>query len=494
MAMLIAIDAGTTGIRALAVDAAASITEISYRELTQSFPSPGWVEHDPAEIWSLVIETLNEVAALLHARGETVAAIGITNQRETTVAWDRTSGAALAPAIVWQDQRTAARCATLRSSDRHEAIRAMTGLVLDPYFSATKMEWLLASGTLDRANELALGTVDSWILWNLTGTFATELSNASRTMLCDIDAGAWSPELCSIFGVPPESLAPIKASCGRFAAVTNPAVASLKGVAVSGILGDQQAALFGQACFSPGMVKATYGTGAFVMANAGTTRPAPTEGLLTTVAWADEDEVTFALEGSAFIAGAAIQWLRDELGIIEDASALEPLARTASEAGGLSFIPAFAGLGSPWWDDTATGALVGITRGSGRAELASAVIDALAFEVRAITDAMGANGAGLREIRVDGGAAVMDLLLERLADQARLRVTRPRSLERTALGVASLAGLAEGFFRSTEQLSELWQEAASFSPSDDLERCQLAYDRWLDALARSRDFQHHAQP
>jgi glycerol kinase len=491
MATLIAIDAGTTGIRALGIDSSAQVSDVSYRELPQSFPQPGWVEHDPKTIWGLVVETVTEVADRIRSRRETIAAIGITNQRETVVAWDRESGRALAPAIVWQDKRTAARCAALRSVGHLERIRSLTGLVLDPYFSASKMEWLLESGAVDRADSLSLGTVDSWILWNLTHEFATDLSNASRTMLCDISSGAWSSELCELFGVPRASLAEIRPSCGRFGVVDHPDLSSLEGVPVSGILGDQQAALFGQACFSPGMVKATYGTGAFVLSNAGTTRPEPTDGLLTTVAWDDGDDVTYATEGSAFIAGAAVQWLRDELQVIEHASDLEPLARRATGAGGLSFIPAFSGLGSPWWDDTARGALFGITRGSNRASLASAVVDALAFEVRAITDAMGAiPGAALKEIRVDGGAAAMDLLLHRLADQSGLVVARPRSLETTATGAATIAGLAEGVFASKGALEDLWQAQHSFEPALERSTADAAFDAWLDALGRTRDLDH----
>jgi glycerol kinase len=354
------------------------------------------------------------------------------------------------------------------------------------------MHWLLDEGSLKVTPSLALGTVDSWILWNLTnGVFATDLSNASRTMLCDIDTGQWSPELCDLFGVPLDSLAEIKPSCGRFGRVAHLELGALHGVPISGILGDQQAALFGQACFAPGMVKATYGTGAFVVLQAGTTRPPISEGLLTTVAWnlGEGSGVSYAIEGSAFVAGAAIQWLRDELGILGDASEIEPLARSVSGSDGLSFIPAFVGLGSPWWDESARGALVGITRGSNRAALANAVIDAMAFEVRAITDAMQTVAQdSLVELRADGGAAVMDLLLERQANQSRLDVARPISLDTTARGAATIAGLAEGVFESLEQLSSLWHVHSRFSPSRDAAGADAAYAVWLHALEKTRDW------
>lgn len=492
MAHVIAIDAGTSGVRALAVDESAQVSHISYRELTQHYPHPGWVEHDAAEIWRLVQETLLEVATALADDGQKVSAIGITNQRETVVAWDRGSGAPLARAIVWQDKRTAPLCASLRDAGHLESIRSKTGLVLDPYFSATKMRWLLEEGMVEVTPSLALGTVDSWILWNLTkGVFATDLSNASRTMLCDIDTGQWSPQLCDLFGVPLDSLAEIKPSCGRFGQVAHLELGVLHGVPISGILGDQQAALFGQACFEPGMVKATYGTGAFVVLQAGTTRPPTSDGLLSTVAWdlGEGRGISYAIEGSAFVAGAAIQWLRDELGILGDASEIEPLARSGGGSDGLSFIPAFVGLGSPWWDESARGALIGITRGSNRAALANAVIDAMAFEVRAITDAMQAVAQdNLVELRADGGAAVMDLLLERQANQSRLDVARPISLDTTARGAATIAGLAEGVFDSLEQLSSLWHVHARFSPSPDAAGADDAYATWLNALEKTRNW------
>ena len=493
MPHVIAIDAGTTGVRALLVDDRAGVIDVAYRELTQSYPCPGWVEHDAEQIWSTVVATLAEVAD--RHPSTTVAAIGITNQRETVVAFDRSDGRVLGPALVWQDKRTAARCDELLLAGHLDEVREATGLVLDPYFSATKMAWLVEHGALEGAVEPAIGTVDAWIAWNLTGgpdggRFVTDPSNASRTLLFDIDAMAWSPRLGEIFGVDLDLLPEVVPSCGRIGLVAPDAVGSLAGTPLSGILGDQQSALFGQACTEPGMVKATYGTGAFVLLHAGATRPAVAEGLLTTVAWdlGDHGGVAYALEGSAFVAGAAIQWMRDELGIIGSASETEALAREVPSSDGLSFIPAFVGLGSPWWDDSARGALVGITRGSGRAALARAVVDSLAFEVRAITDAMASSaGTSLAEIRVDGGAAAMDLLLEDQAEQSKAPVVRPTSLESTALGAAKVAGLAEGVWSNLDELAALWEASATFGPTAGAgELADLAFATWLDALERAR--------
>jgi len=491
---LLAIDAGTTGVRALVVDASGRIVDLSYRELAQSYPRPGWVEHDAAEIWAHVVATINEVVSRRDPAAGPLAAVGITNQRETVVAWDRSDGNVPCPAPVWQDKRTAPRCGSLRDAGHSEEVRRRTGLIIDPYFSATKMSWLLESGVLDGTHELALGTVDSWIAWNLTGAmssgaFVTDPSNASRTLLYDIDERGWSDELCSLFGVPVAHLAEVVPSCGRVGLVDHASIPALRGVPVSGILGDQQAALFGQCCFWPGMIKATYGTGAFVLSMMGPQRPPVAEGLLTTVAWdlGAHGDFAYALEGSAFIAGAAVQWLRDELGIIPEAAALEPLARQVPDSGGLTFIPAFVGLGSPWWDETARGALGGITRGSTRAHLANAVVDSLAFEVRAITDAMGvAAGRPLTELRADGGAAAMDLLLERQANQSRIPVARPTTLESTATGAAMIAGLAEGVFGSLDELSGRWGLDASFAVTQDPETADAAYGGWLAMLERTR--------
>ncbi len=372
--VVVAIDAGTTGVRALAVDRRARVADVAYRELTQHFPRPGWVEHDPAEIWDCVRATLAEVGARLAEAGDTVAAIGITNQRETLVAFDRSTGRPLHRAIVWQDRRTAPLCAELTEAGHLPLVRATTGLVLDPYFSATKAAWLLQHGDLSLARDdpdLSFCTVDTWVLWNLTGgarggIYATDPSNASRTLLFDTATLAWSPELCDLFGVPAHTLPAVRPSAGRFGTAAlgglGPASALLDGVPVSGVLGDQQAALFGQACFEPGLVKVTYGTGSFALANAGPERPPAPDGLTVSCAWDLGDHadptlgrVAYALEGSAFVSGAAIQWLRDGLGIISSAAEVGPLAASVPDSGGVTFVPALTGLGSPWWDPRRAG-------------------------------------------------------------------------------------------------------------------------------------------
>lgn len=497
MGSLLAIDAGTTGVRALRFDSGGTVEAIAYRELTQHYPAPGWVEHDAEEIWRLVVETVLEATD-----GASVEAIGITNQRETVVAFDRATSRVCGPAPVWQDKRTAERCRDLAAGPLGAVIRSKTGLVCDPYFSATKMAWLLEHGRLDDAQSPALGTVDAWICWNLTGgtaggTFATDPSNASRTMLYDLDTRTYSPELCDGLGVPLALLAEIRPSAGRFGIVATPELSTLAGVPVAGILGDQQAALFGQRCFSPGQAKATYGTGAFVLSQAGPQRPVVPDGLLCSVAWdlgahGDAgDPFAYCLEGSAFVAGAAIQWLRDELGIITTASELEALAASAPMgAEGLSFIPAFVGLGSPFWDDAARGALVGITRGSGRSQLASATMQALAYEVVAILRAMDSGGIALTEIRLDGGASVMNSLAQLLADTARVPVVRPRVLEATAAGAALIAGRAEGVVPSLDAHQGVDEHDRSFAPSPDPAPAARGYASWLDALEKTRGWLH----
>ena len=362
--VVLAVDAGTTGVRTVAVGADGLSRGFAYREFPQHFPRPGWVEHDPDEIWRAVQDTLGEVVAGLD--GDSVVGIGITDQRETVVVWDRRTGRPRHRAIVWQDRRTAARCDELRAAGVEPLIRERTGLVLDPYFSATKLEWLLGEGGVVADDHLAFGTVDSWVLWNLTGEHATEPSNASRTMLYDLDAREWSDELLDLFGVPRSCLPAVRPSSGRFG-ITDPARAAGLTVPVSGIAGDQQAALFGQACFTPGMTKNTYGTGSFVLVNLGDSHPPPVDGLLTTVAWQLGDTVTYAMEGSIFVTGAAVQWLRDGLGIIDASSEAGPLAASVDDTDGVVFVPAFTGLGSPWFDPYARGAIFGLTRGTTRA-------------------------------------------------------------------------------------------------------------------------------
>ena len=510
VAAVLAVDAGTTGVRTVAFDESAATVVEAYRPLTQSFPRPGWVEHDPEEIWSLVAATLAEVVAALDARGETVAAIGIANQRETALAWNRVTGRPLHAAVVWQDRRTAPRCEELVEAGLLPLVRERTGLVLDPYFSATKFEWMLRNAELD-TRDLALGTVDAWLLFRLTGgdAFVTDVSNASRTMLFDIRARAWTPELCALFGVPTAALPEVRPSCGRVGTVAVHTGAphegkgaaapggldALSGVPISGIAGDQQAALFGQGCGDRGMAKVTYGTGSFLLVHAGSSCPPPHEGLLTTVAWdlgghetrPSEPDVAYALEASTFVAGAAIQWLRDGLGLIDRSEDVGPLAASVPDTGGVVVVPAFSGLGSPWWDPRARGTVVGITRGAGRAQFARAVVEAMSFGVRDMVDAVtDALGAAMPALRVDGGASAMELLLQLQADQLQMPVVRPRCIESTALGAAMLAGLAEGVWGSVEELLERWHPDVERVPQVDRATADLSYAAWLRAVERAR--------
>ncbi len=491
MAVVLAIDAGTTGVRTLAVDEAANVVCYAYRELTQHFPRPGLVEHDAGEIFSLVEETLAEVAASLAEAGEPVAAVGITNQRETAVAWDRASGRPLGPAIVWQDRRTAERCRQLDKEGHLATVRAATGLVLDGYFSATKWEWMLGHG-LERPSGLALGTVDDWLCWKLTGRHATDVTNASRTLLFDLRRREWSDELCALFGLERAWLGEVVPSSGRIGRIGHDlAGGRLAGVPLSAMAGDQQAALFGQGCFERGATKVTYGTGSFILMNLGPALPVPAEGLLTTVAWQLGDgasEVVYALEGAVFASGATLPWLRDGLGIVSEAAEVGPLAAALESNEGVYLVPAFTGLGSPWWDPEARAAVVGLTRGVGRAHLARAAVEAMAYQTRDVVQAM-AEGAGCEVsiLRADGGAAVMDLLLQLQADQLRVPVVRASTTEVTALGAAMLAGVAEGVW-SRDDLSGLVREAARFKPVATASRADADHRGWLEALARARGF------
>ncbi len=461
----------------------------AYREFTQHYPQPGWVEHDATEIWEAAKETLNEVIEAVGRNN--VGAIGITNQRETVVAWDRTTGAPHRRAIVWQDRRTAERCEELQAQGALDLVRERTGLVLDPYFSSTKIEWLLRHGGVKIAESLALGTIDAWILWNLTGgaVYATDPTNASRTMLYDIRRREWDQELCDLFGVPLDHLPEVKPSSGRFGE-TSDRCGVPAGLPVSGIAGDQQAALFGQACFQPGMAKNTYGTGSFVLLNVGPEVPEPAQGMLTSVAWElATGEIAYALEGAVFVTGAAIQWLRDGLGVIDNAADIGPLAESVDSSDGVVIVPAFTGLGSPWWDPYARGTVIGITRGTTRAHLARAVVESIAFQVRDVVDAMtSASGVSLADLRVDGGASAMDLLLQLQSDQLGVAVRRPADQETTALGAAFLAGLAEGIWPNLDAIAERWTLDASFEPSADRTVAEAMHATWTRAVDRSRDW------
>ncbi|MGH2684419.1 MAG: glycerol kinase GlpK [Actinomycetota bacterium] len=485
--VVVAIDAGTTGVRSLAVGDDGAIIGGAYREFPQHFPRPGWVEHDADDIWSAVQATLAEV---LGSIDQPIAAVGITDQRETVVVWDRRTGRPLHRAIVWQDRRTAERCDELRDAGHLDLVRDQTGLVLDPYFSSTKLEWLLRHGGVEAGPDLAFGTVDAWLLWKLTGgaVHATDPSNASRTMLYDIRRRAWSDELVELFSVPPSCLPEVRPSSGRFGTSADGASALPAGTPISGIAGDQQAALFGQACFEPGMTKNTYGTGSFVLMNVGADCPEPVEGLLTTMGWILADgTVAYALEGAIFVTGAAIQWLRDGLGIIAAAAEIGPLADTCPDTEGVYLVPAFAGLGSPFWDPYARGTIVGITRGTGRAHLARAVVEAMAYQTRDVVEAMSAaSGREVKALRADGGASVMDLLLQLQADQLQVPVARPQIQETTALGAAYLAGLAEGVWGSLDELSAQWHLDVEVEPRATRAGADAKYHGWQRAVDRSR--------
>jgi len=486
---VIAIDAGTTGVRSRAVFVDNRPPVAAYREFAQHYPSPGWVEHDATEIWDVAASTLREVVDEVGLAN--VATIGITNQRETVLAWNRSTGAPYGTAIVWQDRRTADRCEALAADGHLPLIRERTGLVLDPYFSGTKAAWLLEHRDIPVDDDLAIGTIDSWLVWNLTAgrRFVTDVTNASRTMLCDIRTCAWDPELCEMLGVPIEALPEIVASSGRIG-ITAPDCGVPEGIPISGIAGDQQAALFGQACVEPGMAKNTYGTGSFVLLNVGETCPPATDGMLTTVAWKLADgTVHYALEGSIFVTGAAVQWLRDGVGIIDDASEAGPLAESVADTGGVFVVPAFTGLGSPWWDPYARGTIVGITRGTGRAEITRAVVESMAYQTRDVVDAMTeASGTPLVELRVDGGASAMDLLCQIQADQLGVTVQRPVDQETTALGAAYLAGLAEGVWASVAEVGTQWRLDAEFTPTDDRSTADALHAQWLRAVERSRNW------
>jgi glycerol kinase len=485
--VVLAIDAGTTGVRTRAVfsDGRASISD--YREFTQHYPQPGWVEHDAEEIWQAVRATMQTVCRHID---EPIAAIGITNQRETVVAIDRRSGAPLQRAIVWQDRRTAQRCDAL--TDHLPAVRATTGLVLDPYFSGSKVEWLLRNTEVADNPNLAFATIDAFLIHRLTGggSFATDVTNASRTMLFDIRSLQWSAEMCDMFGVDRAMLPEVVPSSGRIGATVSDGHIPA-GIPVSGVAGDQQAALFGQACFTPGSAKNTYGTGSFVLLNVGTTCPEPTTGMLTTVAWKlGAGPAVYALEGAIFVTGAAVQWLRDGLNIIDESREIGPLAETVPDAGGVVVVPAFAGLGSPWWDPYARGAIFGITRGTRRAHIARAVVESMVFQTRDVIDAMTrASGVPIRDLRVDGGAAVMNLMLQMQSDQLGVDVVRPTELETTAIGAAYLAGLAEGVWGSTDEIASRWALERRFSPRN-ADR-DAAHAQWLRAVERSRDWISH---
>jgi glycerol kinase len=489
MPYVLALDQGTTSSRAIVFDARGTVRATAQREFRQIFPRDGWVEHDATEIWATQSGVMHEAIAKAGIAAREVAAIGITNQRETTVLWERASGRPVANAIVWQDRRTAPTCDALRAAGHEATFAAKTGLVLDAYFSGTKLKWLLdhVPGARERAGrgELAFGTVDTWLVFNLTQgrVHATDPSNASRTLLFDIHRGEWDDALCALLDVPRAVLPAIVPSSGVCGTATIDGI----DVPIAGIAGDQQAALFGQACHAPGLAKNTYGTGCFLLMNTGTKPVASTNRMLTTVAWKRDGRTDYALEVSVFIGGAVVQWLRDGLGIIRTAGEVESLAASVDDNGGVFLVPAFAGLGAPHWDAYARGAIFGLTRGATGAHLARAALEAIALQSRDVLAAMQKDaGITLAGLRVDGGAAANDLLMQIQADVLGVPVVRPKVLETTALGAAYLAGLAVGYWKDSAEVAANWQVDRTFEPAMPRARVEALVAGWDKAVGRSK--------
>jgi glycerol kinase len=489
---ILALDQGTTGSTALVVDPDGRVLARGYAELPQYFPQPGWVEHDPEEIWSTVERSARAALAEARVSGSEIAAVGITNQRETTIVWERATGRPIHRAIVWQCRRTAPLCDRLRAAGVEELVRATTGLVLDAYFSGTKIRWLLdeVPGARARAErgDLAFGTVDAWLIWKLTGgrVHATDATNASRTLCLDLRTGDWDARMLEILGVPRAVLPAVGPSAGVVGETVDLGWLP-RGVQIAGVAGDQQAALFGQACLTPGAAKNTYGTGCFMLLNTGHAPIASSHGLLTTIAWRIGGRTTYALEGSVFIAGAAIQWLRDGLGILRDAAESQALAESVPDTGGVYFVPAFVGLGAPHWDMYARGIVVGLTRGTTRAHLARAALESIAFQSRDVLEAMAADaGIAVEGLRVDGGAAANDFLCQFQADVLNVAVLRPRVIETTALGAAYLAGLGTGVWRSADDVGGRWALERRFEPRLDESARATRYDGWRRAVEKSK--------
>jgi glycerol kinase len=485
--VILAIDQGTTGTTCLVFDEDARLVGRAYREFAQHFPRPGWVEHDAEEIWEVSRAVAKQALDSAGVAPAQLQAIGMTNQRETVVCWDRRTGKPLHRAIVWQDRRTAGRCEELRQEGHEPWIRERTGLVIDAYFSATKIEWMLEHVDGLRERECCFGTIDAWLAFKLTGRAVTDCSNASRTLLFDIHELGWDAQLCELFGVHPDQLPEVAASAVTYGK-TLPEAFFGASVPVSGIAGDQQAALFGQACTVPGLGKNTYGTGSFVLMNSGTTPPPVSEGLLTTVAWGLANGTDYALEASVFVTGAAVQWLRDGLGLIAAAAETEQMAASLDSNDDVYFVPALTGLGSPHWDPYARGTIVGLTRGTGRAHLARAALEAIAYQTVDAVDAMeAASGKRLAELRADGGATANGWLMQFQADVLGRPVVVPEVAETTALGAAYLAGVGIGAW-STEQVSRLWRAAARYEPQMSEDQRASLVGRWRQAVERSRDW------
>ncbi len=491
MPFVLALDQGTTSSRALVFDRRGRARGVAQQEFTQYFPRPGWVEHEPHDLWETTRLTALGALARANLTARSLAAVGLTNQRETTLLWDRRTGRTLHRAVVWQDRRTAELCARLKRAGLEPLVREKTGLLLDPYFSGTKLSWLLdhLPGARRRANrgELAFGTVDTWLLWQLTNgkVHATDVSNASRTLLLNLRTGDWDEELLKILRVPREVLPEVRSSSEVYGEVS--AVPALRGVPIAGIAGDQQAALFGQACFRPGMAKNTYGTGCFLLLHTGDQPIRSKNNLLTTIAWRLGGRTEYALEGSVFIGGAVVQWLRDGLGLIARSSDIEKLAAGVPDNGGVYLVPAFAGLGAPHWDPGARGVITGLTRGSNAGHLARAALESIAYQSADLLAAMNADaGLKLRELRVDGGAVVNNALMQFQCDLLRVPVVRPRTRETTALGDAYLAGLAVGFWKNREEIAALWSAERIFQPGANASAMKRFHRDWRSAVIRAK--------
>lgn len=488
---ILSIDQGTTSSRAIIFDKDGEIRAVAQKEFKQHFPNDGWVEHNANEIWKTQAGVIAEAITECGANGKNIAAIGITNQRETTVVWDRETGKPVYNAIVWQDRRTSDYCDQLRDEGWTEKIRAKTGLIVDSYFSGTKIRWILENvdGAREKAEKgkLAFGTIDSWIVWNLTQgeVHITDVSNASRTMLYNIVENEWDEELLKLMDIPDSMLPDVKLSSEVYGHTKTTIFAHE--VPIAGIAGDQQAALFGQMCLHPGMLKNTYGTGAFIMFNTGDKIIKSENNLLTTIAWGVDDEVKYALEGSIFIAGAVVQWLRDGLGIIKKSSDVEKLALTEKDNGGVFLVPAFAGLGAPHWDQRARGSIFGITRATTAGHIARAALEGIAFQTKDVLSAMEADsGIKIKELRVDGGATVNDTLMQFQADILQIPLVRPKLLETTALGAAYLAGLAVGFWKNTDEIKDQWKEDKRFEPKMNPEDVKIFLNKWNRAVEKSK--------
>ncbi|MCX6913077.1 MAG: glycerol kinase GlpK [Verrucomicrobia bacterium] len=495
MPFILALDQGTTSSRAILFDHAGAVHASAQKEFSQLFPQAGWVEHDPLEIWASQIEVARTAMTSAGLRAADVAAIGITNQRETTVIWDRRTGEPIHNAIVWQDRRTATFCDKLKRDGHVDLITSKTGLVLDAYFSGSKIRWLLdhVPGARERARhgELAFGTIDTWLLWKLTGgaLHLTDPSNASRTLLFNLHTGAWDDELLRLLDVPRELLPEVRSSSEVYGE-TFPDLFGAP-VPIAGIAGDQQAALFGQNCFSRGLAKNTYGTGCFMLMNTGTQPVASRHQLLTTVAWKMGTQTDYALEGSVFIGGAVVQWLRDGLGLIKSSGDVEALAASVPDCGGVYLVPAFAGLGAPHWDQYARGTITGLTRGTTSGHIARAALEGIAFQVADVLEVMRKDsGIPVHELRVDGGASANNLLMQFQADLLQVPVVRPKVAETTAFGAACLAGLAVGFWKDRVEVAKAWQPDRTFEPAKTADEVAHRRSRWSEALNRARDWEH----